>query len=165
MSLPICVSICLILVIGSFIKVNFIFLKENEGKLQISGLHASSRPLGECSQRTILVSLLFFSVSLAISVRVLHFNNSLRSESSGALHCDWQAGSLGSDSGCRQKGPAAEAHCRGGGAKEGFSSLWKEHRLNLLRVWGKNLQCKNVWNFNLDANLRGNQQMTTPVLQ
>lgn len=38
MSLPICVSICLILVIGSFIKVNFIFLKENEGKLQISVL-------------------------------------------------------------------------------------------------------------------------------
>lgn len=158
MRLPICASMWLMLVMGSFIKVNFIFLKENEGKLQILGLHSSSRPLGECSQGAILVSLLFFSVSLAISVRVLRFNNSLKSESSGAPYWNWQAGSLGSDSCCWQKGP----FCRGtlpGGTKEGFFSLWKEHRLNLLRVWGKNLQCKNVWNFNLEANLRGNQQM------
>lgn len=62
------------------LKVNF-FLKK---KLDYTFLN-SIRPLGECSQGTILVSLLFLSVSLAISVRVLHFNNSLKSESSGAL--------------------------------------------------------------------------------
>lgn len=61
------------------LKVNF-FLK----KLDYTFLNCI-RPLGECFQRSLLVSLLFLSVSLAISVRVLHFSNSLKSESSGAL--------------------------------------------------------------------------------
>lgn len=91
------VPVWLIPEIRSFSKVNFLFLKENEDKQQISGVHPGPRPPVEHSQGTILVSLLFFCALLAISVLVLPFNNSLKSESSGALRCDWQAGSLESN--------------------------------------------------------------------
>lgn len=84
--------------IGNLIFRSSSFFLKEKVKLQISGLHPSSRPWVECSQGTILVSLLFFSVSLAISARVLHFNNSLKSESSGALGRSRQAGSSESNS-------------------------------------------------------------------
>lgn len=124
--------------IRSFIKVDFLFLKENEVKRQISGLHPGTRPPVEHSQGTILVSLLFFCASLAISVLVLPFNNSLKSESSGALRCDWQAGSLESNRCCWHREPSYTSTLPGGiGKRNFFFSSWKEHRLNLLGVWGR----------------------------
>lgn len=106
--------------IRSFIKVDFLFLKENEVKRQISGLHPGTRPPVEHSQGTILVSLLFFCASLAISVLVLPFNNSLKSESSGALRCDWQAGSLESNRCCWHREPSYTGTLPGGIGKRNF---------------------------------------------
>lgn len=133
-------------------KVNFLFLKENEDKQQISGVHPGPRPPVEHSQGTILVSLLFFCASLAISVLVLPFNNSLKSESSGALRCDWQAGSLESNHCCwhRENHPT-QAHCQVEPGRGFFPPLWKEHRLNLSGVWGRNSNVKNTFNWKFSS--------------
>lgn len=41
---------------------------------------------------------------------MLHFNNSLKSESRGALCCNWQAGSSGSTAAADRKTHPSEAH-------------------------------------------------------